>query len=92
MHNTKNHPRFKDIRFPMTEFSDWDSYGLQYEAEKRAQQLNDFKKAEQLKVKQEENVYDEEHPAFLSREYWDKERQDAKLYLRRFQAERGLIE
>ncbi len=93
MHNTRNHPRFGAIRFPMTEFSDWDSYSLQYEAEKKAQQLNDFAKKESLLVKHaEEGPYDADHPQYLSPEYWAKEREDAKLYLRRFQAERGLIE
>jgi hypothetical protein len=91
MHNTQNHERFGPIKFPMSEITDWDNYAGQYEAEQNAFGL---RKAEIKRARgaEEDYEYDEDHPAFGTREWIDKEKGEAKRDLRRFLGKRGLLE
>ncbi len=73
----------------MSEYTDWDGFADTYYTNLRFQRLEALEKRQKP---EEDYPYDENHPAFLSPEYWTRERADAKLYLKRFQAKRGLIE
>ena len=97
MHNTQNHKRFGPIRFPMSEITDWDSYGSQYEAELNSRRYNEAQK----KLRQrnlgpaaltDENSYNEEYPAFGSPAWTEQQKELSQRDLQRFLGRRGLLE
>jgi hypothetical protein len=78
----------------MSEITDWDSYQTQYEAEQNEWGLRKAeKKAHSYALPEFDNEeYSDDYPAFGSPEWIEKEKQAAKLDLRRFLGKRGLLE
>ena len=93
MINTRNDERYGSIRFPMSEITDWDSYGAHYDAE---QNLRGLEKASKNKSYAFPNFnpkdYDDDHPYFGSPEWTEKQKELSERDLQRFLGRRGLLE
>ena len=93
MINTKSTARFKGMQFPMTPYSDWDTFGIQYDKEQNLRGLEKAKKTKSYAVPEfDPGVYDSEHPMFGTPDWTEKEKTDAALDLRRFLGRRGLLD
>jgi hypothetical protein len=93
MINTVQTGRLEKISFPMSEITDWDSYGTQYHEEQNLMGLEKVSKTKSYAFPNfNPKDYDDDHPYFGSPEWAEKQKELSQRDLQRFLGQRGLLE